>query len=145
MQKKKIKRGDIYYAKLNPIIGSEQNGFRPVVVIQNDLANEYSPVVVVAPITSKVDSKPKLKSHVFIEKDGNITHDSIILIEQVRVLDKTRLGSYLCSLDKNKMLEIDTALIKQFQIDVESYIEKKEKKKTKNENIQNNYKKNKNK
>lgn len=145
MQKRNIKRGDIYYAKLNPIIGSEQNGFRPVVVIQNNLANEYSPVVVVAPITSKVDSKPKLKSHVLIEKDGNITHDSIILIEQVRVLDKTRLGSYLCSIDKNKLEEIDTALIKQFQIDVDSYIAKKEEAKLKNENIQNYCKKNKNK
>lgn len=135
MQIRAIKRGDIFYAKLNPIVGSEQNGFRPVVVIQNNLANEYSPVVVVAPITSKVDSKPKLKTHVLIEKDGNITHDSIILIEQVRVLDKTRLGSYLCSLDKNKMAEIDTALIKQFQIDVDSYLAKKEEAKRKNENI----------
>lgn len=129
MQIKKIKRGDIYYARLNPIIGSEQNGFRPVVVIQNNVANEFSPVVIVAPITSKVDSKPRLKTHILIEENGSITHDSIILIEQVRVLDKTRLGSYLCSLEKNKMEEIDMALIHQFQIDIDSYIAKRKEKK----------------
>lgn len=125
MMKKVIKRGDIYYANLFPIIGSEQDGIRPVVIIQNDLANMYSPVVLVAPITSKIDSKPRLKTHAYIEKDGKITHDSIVLLEQIRVLDKTRLGSYLCTLPKSKMEEIDEALIYSLQLDISAYISKK--------------------
>ena len=88
---REIKKGDIYYATLNPIVGSEQNGTRPVVVVQNNLANKYSPVVLIAPITSKVNSKPKLKTHVYLPRNNKITHDSIILLEQIRVLDKTEM------------------------------------------------------
>ena len=95
---KKIKRGDIYYAKLNPIVGSEQKGTRPVVVVQNNLANKSSPVVLIAPITSKVNSKPRLNTHVFIKANGKITHDSIILLEHIIVIYKSILGSYICTL-----------------------------------------------
>lgn len=123
MIKSDIKKGDIYYASLNPIVGCEQNGTRPVVIVQNDLANKCSPVVLIAPITSKVNSKPKLKTHVYLEKDKKITHDSIVLMEQIRVLDKSRLGSFLCSLNKEKLQEIDKALICSFQIDIASYID----------------------
>ena len=123
MMKRKIKRGDIYYANLYPIIGCEQDGVRPVVVIQNEMANEYSPVVLIAPLTSRVYSKPKLGTHVYISKNGKITHDSIIQMEQIRVLDKSRLGSYICSLDDKKLQEIDKALICSFQIDIVSYID----------------------
>ena len=119
---KEIKKGDIYYATLNPIVGSEQSGTRPVVVVQNNLANKYSPVVLIAPITSKVNSKPRLKTHVYLSKNEKITHDSIILLEQIRVLDKTRLGSFLCSLDNCKIQEIDKSLIYAFGIDVASYL-----------------------
>lgn len=80
-------------------------------------------VVLIAPITSKVNSKPKLKTHVYLEKDKKITHDSIVLMEQIRVLDKSRLGSFLCSLNKEKLQEIDKALICSFQIDIASYID----------------------
>lgn len=123
MIKSDIKKGDIYYASLNPIVGCEQNGTRPVVIVQNDLANKCSPVVLIAPITSKVNSKPKLKTHVYLEKDKKITHDSIVLMEHIRVLDKSRLGSFLCSLNKEKLQEIDKALICSFQIDIASYID----------------------
>lgn len=120
---RRIKRGDIYYANLYPIIGCEQDGIRPVVVIQNEMANEYSPVVLIAPLTSRVDSKPKLGTHVYVDRNGKITHNSIILMEQIRVLDKSRLGSYICTLNKEKLQEIDKALICSFQIDIVSYID----------------------
>lgn len=94
-----------------------------MVIVQNDLANKCSPVVLIAPITSKVNSKLKLKTHVYLEKDKKITHDSIVLMEQIRVLDKSRLGSFLCSLNKEKLQEIDKALICSFQIDIASYID----------------------
>lgn len=123
MQKnKKIKRGDIYYANLYPIIGCEQDGIRPVVVIQNEMANAYSPVVLIAPLTSRVSTKPKLGTHVYIKKNGKITHDSIIQMEQIRVLDKSRLGSFVCTLSSETLQEIDKALICSFQIDIVSYI-----------------------
>lgn len=123
MIKSDIKKGDIYYATLNPAIGSEQKGERPVVVFQNDCGNKYSPVVLIAPLTSRVDSKPKLGTHVYVDKNGKITHNSIILMEQIRVLDKSRLGSYICTLNKEKLQEIDKALICSFQIDIVSYID----------------------
>lgn len=123
MMMRTIRRGDIYYANLYPIIGCEQDGIRPVVVIQNEMANEYSPVVLIAPLTSRVDSKPKLGTHVYVDKNGKITHNSIILMEQIRVLDKSRLGSYICTLNKEKLQEIDKALICSFQIDIVSYID----------------------
>lgn len=111
-----IKKGDIYYASLNPIIGSEQNGTRPVVVVQNNFGNKYSPTLIVAPITSKVDSKPNLSTHVIIKAFGNITHDSIVLLEQVRVIDKSRLKSFLGRLNYNKIIEINEALLNAFGI-----------------------------
>ena len=123
MQKnRRIKRGDIYYANLYPIIGCEQDGIRPVVVIQNEMANAYSPVVLIAPLTSRVSTKPKLGTHVYIKKNGKITHDSIIQMEQIRVLDKSRLGSFVCTLSSDILQEIDKALICSFQIDIVAYI-----------------------
>ena len=85
-----INKGDIYYASLDPIVGSEQNGTRPVVIIQNDIGNKYSPTVLVAPLTSRVKSKPHLPTHVLV-KSEHIKHNSIVLLEQIRVLDKSRL------------------------------------------------------
>ena len=111
-----IKKGDIYYASLNPIIGSEQSGNRPVVVVQNNIGNKYSPTVLIAPITSKVNSKPNLPTHVIIKKNGKITHDSIILIEQIRVIDKQRLQEYLCKIEPEKIDEINKAMIEAFDI-----------------------------
>ena len=110
-----IKKGDIYYASLNPIIGSEQSGNRPVVIVQNNIGNKFSPTVLIAPITSKVNSKPNLPTHVII-KNGKITHDSIILIEQIRVIDKQRLQEYLCKIEPEKIDEINKAMIEAFDI-----------------------------
>lgn len=126
MMMRTIRRGDIYYANLYPIVGCEQDGTRPVVVIQNDIANIYSPVVIIAPITSRVDSKPKLSTHVLIKSNGRITHDSIILAEQIRVLDKSRLKSYICTLDENQMKETDRAILNAFGVDLNRLIYQQE-------------------
>lgn len=120
-----IKKGNIYYANLDPIVGSEQNGTRPVVVVQNDIGNKYSPTILIAPITSKVYSKPNLPTHVILKSNGKITHDSIILLEQIRVIDKTRLSSYLCDLKPYQIEKIDRALINAFGIGFTWNIESK--------------------
>ena len=114
-----IKKGNIYYAKLDPIVGSEQNGTRPVVVVQNDIGNKYSPTILIAPITSKVYSKPNLPTHVILKANGKITHDSIILLEQIRVIDKSRLSSYLCDLKPYQIEQIDRALINAFDLKIQ--------------------------
>lgn len=118
-----IKKGDIYYAVLDPIIGSEQSGTRPVVIIQNNKGNKYSPTVLVAPITSKVNLKTNLPTHITFKAFGKIKNDSIILLEQVRVLDKKRLKSYLCRLPIKQIQLINKALIKSFDISKDDYIE----------------------
>jgi len=107
-KKKKIKRGDIYLGDLSPTIGSEQSGKRPVVVLQNDIGNRYSPTVLVAPITSK--SKKKLPTHILINNIKNLRHDSIILLEQTRVLDKSRLKNYISQLTDKEMKEVEKAI-----------------------------------
>ena len=114
---KEIEKGDIYYAVLDPIIGSEQNGNRPVVVVQNNIGNKYSPTVLIAPITSKTNLKPNLPTHVLLNKNGKITHKSIILIEQIRVIDKQRLQEFLCKIDQDKINEINKAIVKSFDLD----------------------------
>ena len=92
---KEVNRGHIFYAKLNGKIGSEQRGTRPVVILQNDLGNRYSTTVIVAPLTTQVDSKPKLRTHVNVENyESKLVEDSIILTEQITVIDKCRLISY---------------------------------------------------
>lgn len=113
---KEIEKGDIYYAVLDPIIGSEQNGNRPVVVVQNNIGNKYSPTVLIAPITSKTNLKPNLPTHVLLNKNGKITHNSIILIEQIRVIDKQRLQEFLCKIEPKKIDEINKAMIEAFDI-----------------------------
>lgn len=110
-----INKGDIYYASLDPIVGSEQNGTRPVVIIQNDIGNKYSPTVLVAPLTSKVKSKRSLPTHVLIDSN-HIKRNSIVLLEQIRVLDKSRLISYLDSLSETEIKKLDVGIIKSFNI-----------------------------
>ena len=90
-----IKRGDIYYAELNPVIGSEQGGTRPVLIISNDVGNKHSPTVIVAPITSRIHTKAKLPTHTLINDFEGLDKNSIILLEQVRTIDKQRLEQYL--------------------------------------------------
>ena len=105
-----VKRGDIYYADLSPVIGSEQGGVRPVLIIQNDVGNKYSPTVIAAAITSKIN-KAKMPTHIELgAKEYGLNKDSVILLEQIRTLDKKRLREKIGRLDDELMLKVDTAL-----------------------------------
>lgn len=105
-----IKRGDVYYADLRPVIGSEQGGVRPVLVIQNDTGNRHSPTVIVAAITSKMN-KAKLPTHVELStRQCQIVRDSVILLEQLRTIDKQRLKDKVCHLDADVLKQVNKAL-----------------------------------
>lgn len=105
-----IKRGDIYYAELNPVIGSEQGGTRPVLIISNDTGNRHSPTVIVAAITSK-KSKSDLPTHFYLNDIEGLPANSIILLEQIRTIDKKRLREHLTQLNERYMEEITTPLL----------------------------------
>ena len=109
-----VKRGDIYYADLSPVVGSEQGGLRPVLIIQNDVGNRYSPTVIAAAITSRM-GKTRLPTHidVFAERAG-LAKDSVILLEQIRTLDKRRLKEKMGHLDESLMREVNTAIAVSF-------------------------------
>ncbi|WP_296255023.1 type II toxin-antitoxin system PemK/MazF family toxin [uncultured Ezakiella sp.] len=103
-------RGDLFYADLSPVIGSEQGGVRPVVIIQNDIGNKFSPTTIVAAITS-VKNKSSMPTHVNVGKDvGGLPKDSVILLEQIRTIDKKRLREKIGRMTDAKMKEIDKAL-----------------------------------
>jgi mRNA interferase MazF len=105
-----VKRGDIYYADLRPVIGSEQGGIRPVLVIQNDTGNLHSPTVIVAAITSKLH-KTQLPTHIHLDsRQCELIKDSVILLEQIRTIDKQRMKSHVCHLDEEMMEKVDRAL-----------------------------------
>ena len=105
-----IKRGDIYYADLSPVIGSEQGGVRPVLIIQNDIGNKYSPTVIATAITSQIN-KAKLPTHIEISaKDYGLVKDSVILLEQLRTIDKRRLRDKIGHLDEELMEKVNDAL-----------------------------------
>ena len=103
-----IHRGEVFYADLHGGIGCEQDGERPVVVLQNDVGNRYSPTVIVAPLTSRLHKKP-LPTHVWCGADSGLLKNSCILLEQIRVIDKKRLSRYLCSLNVEMMDRVDQA------------------------------------
>ena len=103
-----IRRGDVYYADLSPVVGSEQGGVRPVVVVQNDKGNRYSKTIIVAPISKKM-SKPPIPTHV-IFSDDSLSHVSMILCEQLRTIDKKRLGQWICTLDEKTLEKINRAI-----------------------------------
>jgi len=105
-----VRRGDIYYADLSPVVGSEQGGLRPVLIIQNDVGNKHSPTVIAAAITSRM-SKTRLPTHidVYANKVG-LAKDSVILLEQIRTLDKRRLKEKMGHLDDSLMREVDGAI-----------------------------------
>ena len=109
-----IRRGDIYYADLSPVIGSEQGGVRPVLIVQNDVGNKYSPTVIAAAITSRTD-KSKLPTHieVFADKYG-LARDSVILLEQIRTIDKKRLKEKMGHLDEDVMNRVNDAITVSF-------------------------------
>ena len=106
-----VKRGDIYYADLSPVVGSEQGGVRPVLIIQNDTGNRYSPTVIAAAITSQT-GKAKLPTHIDLPVDHScgLSRDSVVLLEQVRTLEKARLEKYLGCVPDSVMAQVDAAL-----------------------------------
>ena len=105
-----IRRGDVFYADLRPVVGSEQGGIRPVLIIQNDVGNRHSPTVICAAITSRMN-KANLPTHVELDsRKCEIVKDSVILLEQLRTIDKTRLRDKVCHLDSEMHHEVDRAL-----------------------------------
>ncbi len=115
-----VKRGDIFYADLSPVIGSEQGGLRPVLIVQNDVGNKYSPTVIAAAITSKI-SKTKLPTHIDVSRNINfgtegvgLAKDSVILLEQIRTLDKQRLKEKMGHLDEGTMQKVNDAITVSF-------------------------------
>lgn len=109
-----VKRGDIYYADLSPVIGSEQGGIRPVLIIQNDIGNKYSPTVIAAAITSQIN-KAKMPTHIeLLAKDYGLNKDSVVLTEQIRTIDKKRLREKIGRLDDELMKKVNDALFISF-------------------------------
>lgn len=105
-----VHRGDIYYADLSPVVGSEQGGVRPVLIVQNDVGNRFSPTVIAAAITSQKD-KARLPTHIQVQApDSGLSRDSVVLLEQIRTLDKRRLGERMGRLDDASMSRVDKAL-----------------------------------
>ena len=106
-----VRRGDIFYADLSPVIGSEQGGVRPVLIVQNDVGNRYSPTVICAAITSQIN-KAKLPTHIEIDSaQSTLVKDSVILLEQVRTIDKKRIREKICRLDDGLMHRVDRAIL----------------------------------
>ncbi len=109
-----VKRGDIFYADLSPVVGSEQGGVRPVLVVQNDVGNKFSPTVIIAAITSQIN-KAKLPTHIEIGADDyGLAKDSVILMEQIRTIDKRRLRERIGRLDDELMEKVNSALTVSF-------------------------------
>jgi mRNA interferase MazF len=112
-----IKRGDIFYADLRPVVGSEQGGIRPVLIIQNDMGNRHSPTVICAAITSRMN-KAKLPTHVEIDASRyDIVKDSVVLLEQLRTIDKKRLKDKVCHLDDEIMEKVNKGLNVSLELD----------------------------
>ena len=113
-----VNRGEIYYADLSPVIGSEQGGVRPVLIVQNNIGNKYSPTVIVAAITSQL-TKAKLPTHIELNKyKYNLPKDSVVLMEQIRTLDKRRLQDKISNLDNLAMQKVDVALMVSFGLTI---------------------------
>ncbi len=105
-----IKRGELYYADLSPVVGSEQGGVRPVLVVQNNIGNKYSPTVIVAAITSQIN-KAKIPTHIELSSSYGLSKDSVLLLEQIRTLDKRRLKDKIGELDDKCMESVNHALL----------------------------------
>lgn len=108
---RKIYKGDLYYAQLDGTIGSEQSGRRPVVIVQNDIGNKYSPTVIIVPLTKRIEWKSRQPTHYYLKPFGNIKYDSMILTEQIRVIDKRRLREYLGRLSLMQIKELDKNIL----------------------------------
>ena len=107
---RKIRRGDVFYADLTPGVGSEQNGYRPVLIIQNNTGNKHSKTVIAAIITSRITSKNKMPTHCLIKAQQGLSQDSLVLLEQIQTIDKIRLKEYIGTIDIMDMNKIDKAL-----------------------------------
>lgn len=105
-----IKRGELYYADLSPVVGSEQGGVRPVLVVQNDVGNKYSPTIIAAAVTSRLN-KAKLPTHIELPPSFGLAKDSIILLEQIRTIDKRRLKERIGELSVSTMKKVDKAIL----------------------------------
>lgn len=110
------RRGDIYYVDLNPVIGSEQGGSRPVIVIQNNSGNRHAPTLIVAMITSKTSKNGQLPTHYLLKENPALDEPSVVLLEQLRTIDKRRVREYLGRTSKREMLAIDKALVKSLSL-----------------------------
>jgi len=111
MERPLVKRGDIFYADLSPVVGSEQGGVRPVLIVQNDMGNRYSPTVICAAITSQIN-KAKLPTHIELDTEiSALLMDSVVLLEQLRTIDKKRLREKICRIDESLMRRINKALL----------------------------------
>ncbi|MBE7010924.1 MAG: type II toxin-antitoxin system PemK/MazF family toxin [Ruminococcaceae bacterium] len=109
-----VKRGDIFYADLSPVVGSEQGGVRPVLVVQNDVGNRFSPTVIIAAITSQIN-KAKMPTHIEISaEEYGLSKDSVILLEQIRTIDKKRLRERIGHLDEELMKRVNDAMTVSF-------------------------------
>ncbi len=119
-----VKRGDIYYADLSPVVGSEQGGLRPVLIVQNDVGNRYSPTVIAAAITSRL-GKTRMPTHIDIHAERvGLAKDSVILLEQIRTLDKRRLKEKMGHLDEEMMSEVNSAIAVSFGLSLSPRNEK---------------------
>jgi mRNA interferase MazF len=107
---RKIRRGDMFYADLTPTVGSEQDGIRPILIIQNDAGNKHSTTVIVAIITGRTRSKARLPTHCIIKAQQGLGRDSLVLLEQIRTIDRVRLKEYIGTLGAEAMADIDKAL-----------------------------------
>ena len=105
-----IRRGDIYYAELNPVVGSEQGGTRPVLIISNNMGNRHSQTVIIAAITGKAQTKAKLPTHTAVNDFEGLDKDSVVLLEQIRTVDKKRLKQYMGMMPTETMARVDKAL-----------------------------------
>lgn len=118
-----VKRGEIYYADLSPVVGSEQGGMRPVLIVQNDVGNKHSPTVIAAAITSQ-QNKARLPTHIEISaRSYGLSKDSVVLLEQVRTLDKRRLRERMGALDEDVMHQVDNAIVVSFGLAKENVLE----------------------
>ncbi|MBO7208649.1 MAG: type II toxin-antitoxin system PemK/MazF family toxin [Clostridia bacterium] len=113
-----VKRGDMYYADLSPVVGSEQGGVRPVLIVQNDIGNKYSPTVIAAAITSQIN-KAKMPTHIEINAESyGLQKDSVVLMEQIRTIDKKRLKEKIGHIDGDLMSKVDEALLISFGLEI---------------------------
>lgn len=111
MEKKQITKGDIFYADLGTNVGSEQNGVRPVIVIQNNIGNKHSKTLIIVPLTKIITNKVKQPTHCIITPTNNLKHYSVALTEQIRVIDKSRLKTKLGKLNKNQIKDLDNSIM----------------------------------